>query len=122
MTYTKTTGIMLNPYIYEFSTIKKAYVYIPYKQSLFSFDLDEWEKGKRFKVNQKQRAKFLKSKIYVNKNFKTKFLEFYKTHYFSSPQLNIMYIISTDACNFACSYCFIENNFNSEKRHAAKFQ
>lgn len=32
-----------------------------------------------------------------------------REHYLASPTVGILYLLLTDACNFSCSYCFVEN-------------
>lgn len=118
----KSTDAVLNPYIYKFSTLENVYTYLPTKQRLISFSLDEWNRIEKLEVSAEQRDALLKNKVYTNSNFKRNFLNFYRTRYISSPKLKVVYVIPTDACNFACSYCFIENNFGTPERNIADFE
>lgn len=36
-------------------------------------------------------------------------LRFFRSHYLGRPYVSIAYFILTDACNFGCKYCFVEN-------------
>ncbi|MGC8776451.1 MAG: HAD-IA family hydrolase [Candidatus Micrarchaeia archaeon] len=114
------TNTALNPYIYSFSTRKNTYVYLPYKQTLAKFERQEWEKIKNFNVSEEMRKQLEAHKIYVGSNYKEEMLMYYRKNFIEevTPSPRIMYIIATDACNFNCKYCFIENNFKSESRSA----
>ncbi|MEM3227796.1 MAG: HAD hydrolase-like protein [Candidatus Micrarchaeaceae archaeon] len=107
---------VLNPYLYTYGTLANTYVYSPYRHTLLSFSTDEWNRIKEHKVDKKTEGELIKNKVYVEKDYKKRFLEKYRAHYSVEPKLGIVYIIATDSCNFNCSYCFIENNFNTEKR------
>lgn len=112
----------LNPYLYSFSTLKNTYAYLPPKHTLLSFTLEEWNKVKQFKVNRRTYKRLEEAQVYVREGYPDRFLEFYRSKYVKAPSLNIIYLIATDACNFGCSYCFIENNFKEEGRSALNFQ
>lgn len=49
-----------------------------------------------------------------------------RERYLALPTINILYLLLTDACNFSCSYCFVENpipdnhTFSKMKRETAK--
>lgn len=36
-------------------------------------------------------------------------IQFFRDHYTGHPYVSIVYFILTDACNFGCKYCFVEN-------------
>ncbi len=36
-------------------------------------------------------------------------LDFFRDNYLGKPYISIAYFILTDACNFGCKYCFVEN-------------
>lgn len=36
-------------------------------------------------------------------------IQFFRDHYTGHPYVSIAYFILTDACNFGCKYCFVEN-------------
>jgi len=111
--------VELNPYIYSFETLDNIYLYLPYKQTLASFSKEEWDKIKSINVEPDINKALREKKIYVDQSYSENFIEFYKKQ-IGSPSLRIVYIISTDACNFNCRYCFIENNFNTQNRSTAK--
>ncbi len=113
---------ILNPYIYAFSTLENVYIYIPFKHSFFQFSKKEWEEIKDFKVDSEKIGKLRKMRIYVEKDYKRKFLEFYQKNYAREAKPAVVYLIATDACNFGCTYCFIENNFDTERRSMANIE
>ncbi len=122
MADTEVGSLIINPYIYSYSTLDNLYAYVPYKHTLLSFSLAEWKQIKRKEVDNKIKEDLIKNKVYVESNYKDSMLESYRSHFASKPLVHIVYIIATDSCNFNCTYCFIEKNFSSEKRRVLDFQ
>lgn len=40
----------------------------------------------------------------------------FQTKYVGKPSVAVMYLLVTDSCNLACSYCFIKNNMPTDHR------
>jgi len=101
----------LNHLVAKYETKDFVIVYVPYRHGFFLFSPEEWKE-----IQNGKETKYLKEKrIIVEEDYKEKFLKHYQD-LLPKPELNIMYLLLTDSCNFRCPYCFIEDNFNTEKR------
>ncbi len=43
-------------------------------------------------------------------------IQFFRNHHLGHPYVSIAYFIMTDACNFGCKYCFVENRMSKGHR------
>ncbi len=99
---------ILNPFLYLKKFRDYSILYVPYKHQLKIIRNNNF-----FDKNKKQ---LIKNRVLVEKDYKTRFLEFYRKILTKSPFLDLMYIITTDHCNFKCPYCFIENNYEDNTK------
>jgi len=110
--------LILNPFLYKFITPFYVLIYNPYKHNFFKFSFDEYNNLINLNINKTNKGYYIKNKILVEPNYKNELTHYQKL--IEEPKLNLMYliiiIIIINSCNFNCPYCFIENNFSTEKR------
>ncbi len=107
--------LIINPFLYKFITPFYVLIYNPYKHNFFKISLEEYNNLVNFDLDKIKEDYYIKNKILVEPNYKNNFINHYKK-LIEEPKLNLMYLIITDSCNFKCPYCFIENNFSTNKR------
>ncbi len=98
---------MINPFTAEFNFLNGVLVYVPFKHSIFFFSKKEWRDIKSGVVKRKG--------LTVSDGYVKRFVKHYSS-LIGKPELNLMYLLLTDDCNFSCPYCFIEGNYSSNKR------
>lgn len=106
---------ILNPFVYIKEYRDYSLIYVPYEHLFFIF---------RDKIDLKKNKEFLlKNRILVEPDYKERFIKNYQKIVNSSePELNLMYLLLTDRCNFNCPYCFIENNYSEKERSFLKLE
>jgi len=104
---------ILNPFLYVSKYLDFVLIYVPYKHRFFRFSNEEIKNLKKL-----NKEFLIKNRIFVEKDYKEKFVKNYREIIKKiKPELNLMYILLTDSCNFRCPYCFIQNNYKDKKRN-----
>ncbi len=113
--------------IFHSLSLKKIYG----NQDIFRI-FDIFEKGKKVsdilkEFSEKDKDKFLKTvtqmynfSFLVEENLNEKeLLNIARKELPKKPLLNVMYLILTDKCNFACKYCFVEGNIKKDYKFSS---
>lgn len=113
--------LKLSPFVHFFIKNNKVAIYNSLNHKVFYGDKDLLVFLKRFEnfnsfsnSDLKYINKFYNADILVSKEFDKEKI-FQKIRKFTDkPKINSLYIITTDKCNYACKYCFVEGNMPSE--------
>jgi len=113
--------LKLSPFVHFFIKNNKVAIYNSLNHRVFYGDKDLLAFLKRFEnlnsfsnSDLKYINKFYNANILVSKEFDKEKI-FQKIRKFTDkPKINSLYIITTDKCNYACKYCFVEGNMPSE--------
>ncbi|MFW6026027.1 MAG: radical SAM protein, partial [Candidatus Woesearchaeota archaeon] len=89
---------------------------MPFKHKFFRYKHKEFNE-----LILKEDKKFIENRILVKKDYYQNLKEFYEGK-INEPNPQLMYIITTDECNFNCDYCFIEGNYENKKRDKLDFK
>ncbi len=107
--------LIKNPLMFSFEAFDNIYIYVPYKHGIYKYKKEDFKR----KLSQKNKD-LMSKRILVDRDYVKKLRDFYSSN-IGDPSLKLMYIITTDQCNFRCRYCFIEGNYINKKRDILKW-